>query len=219
MKVLLLEDELMLNESIMEYLESLGHIVDSYTDGAEAKRRVTKEYDLLILDVNVPSLDGFTLVEELNEEKIKIPTIYISALVDIDDISRGYELGAFDYIKKPFHLKELGIKIEKLSKSGVDSDHKIISKNYTYSTTNKTLFFNKEPQNLTKKQSEIIDIMVRNLGLIVDFDSFRQNVWENDLIDNPTIRAEINRLKKSLKEDFIINIRGLGYKIEKFYSK
>ena len=97
MKILLLEDEVMLNESIQEFLESEGHSVDTYFDGLKAFDDLkSKSYDLLILDINVPGLDGLTFLERLHELKIHAPTIYISALVDIEDISRAYNLGCYD---------------------------------------------------------------------------------------------------------------------------
>jgi DNA-binding response OmpR family regulator len=93
-----------------------------------------------------------------------------------------------------------------------------LSENYSYSKTEKVLYFNNEAQNLTKKQLEIIHILALNINMIVDFERFRVDVWDAEDIDNPTIRAEISRLKKALKEDFIKNIRGLGYKVDRYYS-
>ena len=219
MKILLLEDELMLNSAINEYLTGIGHMVQSFTDGQETVESVDSSYDLLILDINVPSKSGFEILEELNNKQIFIPTIFITALVDIEDISKGYDLGCREYIKKPFHLEELGIKINQiLKKEQTQTSHMKFSENYSYSKENKTLYFNNEPQMLTKKQLEIIHILALNINMIVDFERFRVDIWDGENIDNPTIRAEISRLKKVLKEDFIKNIRGLGYKIDRYYS-
>ncbi|QKF58671.1 response regulator transcription factor [Aliarcobacter lanthieri] len=219
MKILLLEDELMLNNTIYEYLKNIGHMVESFVDGQIALDNISNGYDLLILDVNVPTLDGFELLNELNIRKIHIPTIFISAQVDIEDITKAYELGAREYLKKPFHLGELGIKINQiLKKEQNNTSHIRFSENYSYSKDKQTLYFNGEPQNLTKKQLEIIHILALNINMIVDFERFRVDVWDAENIDNPTIRAEISRLKKALKEDFIKNIRGLGYKIDRYYS-
>ncbi len=219
MKILLLEDELMLNNAIKEYLTSIGHYVESFTDGQDVIDNINENYDLLVMDINVPTKDGFEILHELNIKNIFIPTIFISALVDIEDITKAYDLGCREYLKKPFHLEELGIKINQiLKKEQQNTSHIKFSKNYAYSKTDKTLFFNNEPQSLTKKQLEIIHILALNINMIVDFERFRIDIWDGENIDNPTIRAEISRLKKSLREDFITNIRGLGYKIDRFYS-
>ena len=217
MKILLLEDEVMLNESICEYLELQGHSIDTFFDGDSAYERVQESsYDLLILDINVPGLDGLELLEKMHELKLHTPTIYISALVDIEDISRAYDLGCNDYLKKPFHLKELALRLDKIKISNdTPRVHLRLSKNYSYDQEHSTLLFNQENQTLTKKQSQIIDILARNRGRVVDFDQFCEYVWQDSFVDNATIRAEVNRLKKSLKEDVIINVRGMGYMIDK----
>jgi len=217
MKILLLEDEVMLNESICEFLEGEGHKVESFFDGDKAFERIKNNaYDLLILDINVPGLDGLELLENIHELKIHIPTIYISALVDIEDISRAYDLGCNDYLKKPFHLKELALRLDKVKISNdTPRVHLRLSKNYSYDQEHSTLLFNQESQTLTKKQAQIIDILARNRGRVVDFDQFCEYVWQDTMIDNATIRAEVNRLKKSLHEDMIINVRGMGYMIDK----
>ena len=219
MKILLLEDELMLNDAISEYLKGIGHMVQSFTDGEEVINNVDMSFDLLIMDINVPKKDGFEILEDLNKKKIYIPTIYISALIDIEDITKAYDLGCREYIKKPFHLEELGIKINQILKKDQSStSHMRLSENYSYSKDKQTLYFSGEPQTLTKKQLEIIHILALNINMIVDFERFRIDIWGGENIDNPTIRAEISRLKKALKEDFIKNIRGLGYKIDRYYS-
>lgn len=217
MKILLLEDEIMLNESIQEYLEAEGHIVESFVDGLKAFESIKNvTYDLLILDINVPNLDGLTFLAEMHRLKHHVPTIYISALVEIEDISRAYDLGCYDYLKKPFHLKELALKIDRVM---VANDkpmvHLRLSKNYSYDQEHSLLLFNSEPQVLTKRQAQIIDILARNRGRVVDFEQFRIYVWDENIVDNSTIRAEVNRLKKYLKEDIIHNIRGMGYMIDK----
>lgn len=217
MKILLLEDEVMLNESICEYLESDGHRVETFFDGSEAFEAIKNNlYDLLILDINVPGMDGLSFLEKLHTLKIHVPAIYISALVDIEDISRAYNLGCYDYLKKPFHLKELSLRIDRVKlEKETPRVHLRLSKNYSYDQEHSLLLFNNEPQVLTKRQSQIIDLLARNRGMVVDFEQFRIYVWDEQIIDNATIRAEINRLKKFLQEDVVINVRGMGYMIDK----
>jgi len=217
LKILLLEDEVMLNESIQEYLEIQGHTIECFFDGMEAFKNINSSiYDLLILDINVPGMDGLSFLEKIHELKIHTPTIYISALVDIEDISRAYNLGCFDYLKKPFHLKELALRLDRVVLSHeTPRVHLRLSKNYSYDQEHSTLLFNGQAQTLSKRQSQIIDILARNRSRVVDFDQFSEYVWSEQVVDNATIRAEVNRLKKFLQEDIILNIRGMGYMIEK----
>ncbi len=216
MKILLLEDEQMLSEAINEYLLSAGHQVTSFYDGIDALDALQNEiFDLLILDINVPGIDGLDLLEQLHALKIRPPAIYISALVDIEGISRAYHLGCYDYLKKPFHLKELSLRIDKVMQScTIPQNHLRLSKSYAYDASTSTLMCNNVTQTLTKRQLQIIDLLARNRSRVVDFDQFRNYVWDEEYVDNATIRAEVSRLKKSLKEDFIQNIRALGYMID-----
>lgn len=217
MKILLLEDDVMLNEMISEYLVSTGHVVRSATTGKDCIQTLDEEkFDLLILDINLPDINGFTILESLHEQKRMIPTIYISALIEIEDISRAFDIGCHDYLKKPFHLKELTIRINKILKTTiVPQRHKRLSKSYSYDSETMTLLFNNEPHILPKRQIQIIELLAHNRSLVVQYDMFRDYVWNDDYIDNATIRAEVNRVKKVLKEDFIKNIRGSGYMVER----
>jgi DNA-binding response OmpR family regulator len=217
MKILLVEDDFMLNEMITEYIASTGHVIKNAKAGLEALEILEKEkFDLLILDINLPDIDGFTILEKMHEQKRMIPTIYISALIDIEEISRAFDLGCFDYLKKPFHLKELTLRINKILKTRiVPQRHKRLSKNYSFDSENMTLLFNNEPHILPRRQLQIIELLALNRSLVVQYDMFRTYVWNDDYIDNATIRAEVNRVKTVLKEDFIKNIRGSGYMIER----
>jgi len=219
MKILLLEDELMLQEAIEEYLNDEGYLVEVSMNGLEAYDKITStNYDLLILDINTPVINGLKLLEKLQNEKIFIPTIFISAITEIEQISKAYELGCYDYLKKPFHLKELTLHIDRLLKMAQISSRSIVkmSKMYTYDLEKRRLFFDNEEQILTPKQEQIIHLFAANVNRIVDFDMLRHYVWEEDFVDNATIRAEIHRVKKVLKENLIESIKGIGYKINPF---
>jgi len=217
MKILLLEDDHLLNSAITKYLNTTGHAIQSFRDGEEALKKLkTDSFDLLILDINVPGLDGFALLEALHDLKIQIPTIYISALADIEDISRAFDLGCHDYLKKPFHLKELTIRIDKILQTRyMPQQHLRLSKNYSFDLNTLTLRFDNEVQILPKRQLQIIELLAQNRSRVVTYEMFIEYVWCDFEIDTPTIRAEMNRLKKVLKEDFITNIRGVGYMIKR----
>ncbi len=219
MKILLLEDELMLQSSIEEYLDALGHIVKSFSSGRKAIKILEEEtFDILVLDINVPHIDGFELLEILSSRQNFTPVIFISALLDIEDISRAFELGASDYLKKPFHLKELGLRINKIIRQlPIQSKyHIMISKNYSYFRDKNEFYYYTKVQTLTKKQSLILELLCKNIGMNVSFDQFRAFAWNHEPVDNATIRAEISRLRRTLKEDFIQNIKGVGYRVERY---
>jgi len=218
MKILLLEDELMLQSAIVEYLTDTGYEVDAYEDGQEAfNSTIENSYDLFIFDINTPTIDGLTLLENLQKEKIFVPTIFISAITQIEQISKAYELGCYDYLKKPFHLKELTLHMERLLKMANVASKSIvkISKMYTYDLEKCRLLFDNEEQTLTPKQAQIINLFACNINKIVDFDMLRHYVWNDNHVDNATIRAEIHRVKQVLKEDLVESLKGIGYRINK----
>lgn len=222
MKILLLEDEIMLQSSIIEYLETLNHKCFGFGDGLECKASLQRDkYDLLIFDINVPSLNGLELFEYIKSKDCHTPVIFISALIDIENITKAFTIGATDYIKKPFHLKELGLRVQKTSKDIDDKkrQHISLSINYSYSKDDNKLFFNNELQHLTNKQARIIKCLCNNIGNIINFDILLEYVWDNDIVSDATMRTEISRLRKALKEDFIQNHKGLGYKIDRYISK
>jgi len=218
MKILLLEDELMLQSSILEYLHTLGHTCIAYSDGQKAFDDIQKNcYDLFIFDINVPKITGLELFSSIKENKCFTPVLFVSALVDIKSISEAFDLGASDYIKKPFHLKELGIRIEKIQAENKNhkNEHILLSENYSFSRQNNTLLYNKAVQQLTKKQCDIITYLSNNINNTMSIELIRQYVWNSDIVSDATIRTEISRLRKILKEDFIINEKTIGYKIKR----
>ena len=220
MKILLLEDEIMLQSAMVEYLTDTGYEVDSFEDGEDAFYAcMENSYDLYIFDINTPSIDGLSLLEKLQKEKIYVPTIFISAITQIEQISKAYELGCYDYLKKPFHLKELTLHIDRLlSMANIEGKSLVkISKMYTYDLEKKRLYFDNKEQTLTPKQAQIIDVFAHNINNIVDFDMLRHYVWDDYNVDNATIRAEVHRAKQVLKEELVESIKGIGYRINKAY--
>lgn len=218
MKVLLLEDELMLQSAIKEYLTDTGYEVTAFEDGQEAYDNIANNsYDLFIFDINIPTMDGLSLLDKLQKEKIYVPTIFISAITEIEQISKAYALGCYDYLKKPFHLKELSLHIERLLKiADIRAKSFIkISKMYCYDLESNSLLFDGEEQILTHKQAQIIDVFAKNINKVVDFEMLRHYAWDNSPVDNAIIRAEIHRVRQVLKEDLITTLKGVGYTLSK----
>ncbi|HEO98915.1 MAG: response regulator transcription factor [Campylobacterales bacterium] len=218
MRILLLEDELMLQSAIVEYLTATGYIVDAFEDGEEAYQQIKKTaYDLFIFDINTPSIDGLTLLEKLQKEKIHVPTVFISAITQIEQISKAYELGCYDYLKKPFHLKELTLHIERLLKMADIHSKSIVklSRMYSYDLEKDRLLFDNVEQELKPKHQQIMRLLASNVERVVDFDMLRHYVWDDIHVDAATIRAEMHRVRQTLKEDLIVSIKGMGYKLAK----
>jgi len=217
MKVLLLEDDILLNKAIDSYLGKEGHDVETYRDGKLALEAVNREnYDLLLLDINVPNMTGLDVLDTLNQKKIQVPTIFISALIDIEDISHAYDLGCYDYLKKPFHLKELSLRIDKILQSSyLPQGHIRLSYNYSIEKKTSTLRFKGEVQILSSRQLQILLLLANNRSRVVEYELFREYAWEGLDVEIPTIRAEVNRLKHVLKEDIITNVRNMGYMIKR----
>ncbi|MCF6200676.1 MAG: response regulator transcription factor [Hydrogenimonas sp.] len=217
MKILLLEDEYTLRKSIKELLEDYGYIVDDFSDGKEVLEATYEgTYDLLLLDVNVPGVDGFKLLEQLRKNGIKTPTIFITSLTEIDSMERGYDLGCCDYIKKPFDMKELKLRVATALKlASLRSDEEVIELpgGYEYHTNSFTLTKDKNEVNLSKTEKMILDLFIKYKNQVVTPEMITEYVWE-DYVDPANVRVQINNLRKKLNKDLIKNIRGVGYKLE-----
>lgn len=218
MNILLLEDEYSLRMSIKEYLSDCGFFVDDFRNGEDAMDAVySKKYDILLLDIKVPKKSGMDLLKELRDARIKTPVIFISSITNMEQLEKSYEAGCCDYIRKPFELKELYLRIMQAYKSNIlktADDSLELPLGYRFDVKKLILKKDGEDVALTKKESLIIALLVENLGSVVAIDEFQSYVWGED-IDPTNIRVQINNLRKKLDGDLIINVRGFGYKIDK----
>jgi len=219
MKILLLEDDLILNEIIEEYLVEQGHTLSVTYNGTEAQDLLySQNFDLLILDVNVPQIDGFELLKELRNQNIKTPAIFITSLNMIDDVQKGFDCGCDDYIKKPFELKELGLRINNIKRLfNIEPSHLIsISKNISLDTQNLLIIKENEKIHIAKKECEIIQYLINNSQKAVSIEELSLNLWSYEESPEPaTIRTYIKNLRKVLSDEMILNIRGVGYRFNK----
>ncbi|BBG66087.1 two-component system response regulator [Hydrogenimonas sp.] len=217
MKILLLEDEYMLRKSIKELLEDNGYIVDDFSDGkAVLDETFDGTYDLLLVDVNVPGIDGFELLEKLRKNGVQTPTIFITSLTEIDSIERGYNLGCCDYIKKPFDMKELKLRVAtalKLASLRSNEETIKLPGGYEYNANSFTLTKDDREVNLSKTEKMILDLFIKYKNRVVTPEMITEYVWE-DYVDPANVRVQINNLRKKLNKDLIKNIRGVGYKLE-----
>lgn len=219
MKILLLEDDYLYKVSIKEFLQELDFIVDDFENGDDALDAVfTNSYDLLLLDIRVPGMDGFTLVETVRKEGLNTPIIILTSLTDITNLSRGYDLGCNDYIRKPFDLIELKFRIEQLIKNSCFKtldDNIEIPPNYKFDVKKNILYKEKEQIDLSFKESELVSYLVQNRGFFVSIETLHERIWENKDISYSDIRMCIKRIREKTCKDFIKTKRFVGYKIDK----
>ncbi|TET90512.1 MAG: response regulator transcription factor [Sulfurovum sp.] len=218
MKILILEDESILAISMREFLEDCGYEVNCFSHSEEAYDAIYETvYDLLLLDVKVPGeKNGFEMLELLRKDGNKTPAIFITSLTDIDDLSRGYECGACDYIRKPFDLAELKLRVEQVIKLHCfSSSDESIELPFGYSYDLKKMKLTLEGQNipLSKTETKILELLIKQRGNVVSYEMFWEEIW-GEWIDPTNIRVQVGNLRKKLKHDFIKNIRGLGYSID-----
>ncbi len=209
MKILLLEDDHILCESLTEYLELEGYSVDRAHRGEEVfNLTFDTKYDLYILDINVPDINGFDVLKALKESGDETPAIYVTALTDVSSISKGFSIGAEDYIKKPFDPEELVIRIKSRY---LIKDKTISYRDLVYEPTSKLLQKNGKTIGLGEIQLNLFHTLIMRIDKIVDHFELM------DLLEQPSanaLRVNLAKLKNKLDID-IKNIRGQGYMIEK----
>ena len=210
MKILLLEDNKRLSNLIIEALEEKNYKVDWFEDGKIALESIYNGYDCFILDINVPGLDGLTLLKELRDMNKTTPAIIISANVELETIKDAYIKGCDEYIKKPFYIYELELKLDKLCKRKDESLK--LPNDFIYDIEKEKLFDEKnEEVKLAKKEILLFNLFAKNLEKVISFEQIEQYVWEGDLTTNENIRALVKRLRKKLPIDTIISQGGMGY--------
>ncbi|RBQ30363.1 DNA-binding response regulator [Arcobacter sp. FW59] len=217
-KVLLLEDDYLYKISIKEFLEELDFVVDDFENGEDALHAIfDKKYDLLLLDIRVPKMDGFELVKYVREANIDTPIIILTSLTDIKDLSRGYTLGCNDYIRKPFDMIELKFRIEQVIKNHfqVNDDFIELDLDFKYSVKKSLLYKYDDIVDLSSKEIELVAFLVQNRGFFTSIESLHENVWENKEISYADIRMCIKRVREKTHKDFIKTKRFLGYKIDR----
>ncbi len=215
-KLLILEDDLSLNETLVEYLQNQEYEVVSVFDGAKAEDKLYEEqFDLLLLDVNVPFLDGFELLKTARKNGIKTPAIFMTTRHSMQDLENGYESGGDDYIRKPFALKELLLRVESMLKRNYfhQNDENIeIAKGITYNTHNGELCINGKIQSLGDKEARLLKLFVQRRKELLSHEVIMAHLWDYDESSSDTaLRTYIKNLRKLLGKDQIVSHKRLGY--------
>lgn len=216
LKLLLLEDDAQLSEIIKEYLEEAGCEVHHASDGEEALDKIYEErFDIYLFDVKVPYMNGFDLLSKLRSEGNETPVIFLTSLNTMDDLSRAFEVGCDDYLKKPFELKELLLRIKTISKRVFyhKADEKIgIGNGVTFDISSNKILKDGSSVPLSKKESLILKLLIKNRGKIVTPQMIFDNAWDYE--DEPSemsLRTYIKNIRKIVGKELIENARGQGY--------
>ena len=213
MKILLLEDDVILQEIIEEFLIENGYEVNSFYDGEKALDAIgSSHYDLLLLDVNVPSINGFEILSYLRDIGNTTPAIYITSLAGINDLKKGFELGADDYLKKPFDLEELQVRIEHIAKANYLQDE-IEFNGMRFIPKAHQIYIGEKVIEMRQKEAQVLEYFVQNQGKIISCDEIIENVWEDENVPtHATIRTYIKNLRKMFDKEYFDNIKGEGYR-------
>lgn len=211
MKILVLEDNKRLSNVIVEALEQKGYHVDLYSDGKKALEAIDNGYDCFVLDINVPGIDGLTLLKEIRIMDEQTPAVIISANVELETIQDAYTKGCDEYLKKPFYMYELETKLDKLCK--IPDNSVLLLENFTYDILKEILYdAQKDEVKLAKKEILLLNLFTKNIDKVISFEQIEQYVWEGNFTTNENIRALIKRLRKKLPNETIISQGGIGYK-------
>ncbi|KAA6226399.1 MULTISPECIES: response regulator transcription factor [unclassified Campylobacter] len=215
-KILLLEDDSSLNEIVEEYLSDEGYEVSVCEDAQQAlDLAYEKHFDLWILDVKVPLGDGFSLLDELRKSGKNTPAIFMTSLNTLQDLQSGYNVGCDDYIKKPFELAELAMRVQTLLKrafSHNNDDFVTLPNGFKFNLNSQLLYQNDKSIVLPSKEIKLLTMLLKNKNNFLTQEEIFEELWEyGEEPSELSLRVYIKNLRKIIGKDAIINQRGRGY--------
>ena len=215
-QILLVEDDETLSELISEYLSEQGYDVTVCADAKAAlDTAYERKFDILILDVKLPKGDGFSLLRELRRLGDDTPAIFTTSLNALQDLEIGYKSGCDDYLKKPYELKELLLRIQILIKrkfSHVNDEFIELNDGYKFYPSSKTLRQNGQIVNLSNKESELLALFLENKNALLSKETIFEKIWNyGEEPSELSLRVYVKNLRRILGKDAIINRRGDGY--------
>lgn len=218
-KILFVEDEKDLALIVKDTLNGQGYEVMTAIDGIDGLNKFkTEAADIVIADVMMPKMDGFTMAKEIRKLSPTVPLLFLTAKSTIDDVEQGFELGANDYLKKPFELRELIVRIKALLRRYGDSrtdDIRFAIGTYIFNVTTQTLSVGDKEIELSHFEARILERLATNIGKTVDSSDLMIAIWQRDEQSNRnSLHGYIHKLRRILRQDpsiSIINQRGFGY--------
>jgi DNA-binding response OmpR family regulator len=217
--ILLLEDDLQLSDTVKQFLELKGYIVYPAYDGFQAEDiTYEKHIDLMLLDVKVPNLNGFEFLKKVREQGKNMPAIFITSLNSADDVEKGFEIGCDDYIRKPFALKELLVRVESLLKRSFGThDEKIeIDKNLMFDIKDMALLKNGSKISLKTKELKLLSLFLQSPNELLDYEKINQTLWDFDEEpNNGSLRTYIKTIRSTIGKEKIETVKNMGYRFVK----
>jgi DNA-binding response OmpR family regulator len=222
--VLLAEDDKNLGSVLKAYLEAKGYHTTLCVDGKEALETFKRnEFEFCILDIMMPVMDGFTLAKEIRKIDKQIPFLFLTAKSMQEDKIYGFELGADDYLTKPFSMEELLLRIKAIhrrseSGQGDKTEQSVFSfGNFTFDYNRQMLDNGKKQQKLTSKEADLLKLLCQNINNVLDRSVALNKIWYDDSYFNArSMDVYITKLRKYLKDDptvELINVHGVGFKL------
>ena len=220
MRILVIEDEPELLQDISKGLILKGYAVDQADNGEiGCQMAIDEEYDLIVLDLNLPGMDGFSILKELRKERPQTKVLILSANSELDSKLSGFELGASDYLTKPFHFAELEARIRVLlNRKFIQQSSCLTYQGISLNTLNRTIEINGAPVSLTTKEFSILEYFLLNQGRLITQQKLIDHVWNGDADPfSNSIRVHLSALRKKLKNalghDPIQTKIGEGYRL------
>ena len=220
MRALVIEDEKKLSDFIKKGLTQEGLSVDTaYTAGEAAKQSLNGVYDIILLDVNLPDRDGFSVLKALREEGDTTPVIMLTARGSVDDKVRGLEAGANDYLTKPFAFRELIARVRVLLRAPQAPTDVLTAGNLVFDVRARKVTRGTKPVALTNKELALLEVLMRSAGRPVSRVVLWEHAWEGSFeVDSNVLDVHVSRLRRKIaaggKEELIQTVHGIGYKIE-----
>jgi two-component system copper resistance phosphate regulon response regulator CusR len=222
MKLLIVEDEVKTGEYLKQGFSEAGFIVDLLHNGLDGYQQImTEQYDLLILDVMLPDIDGWRILKSLRETNNQVPVLFLTARDSIDDRVKGLELGADDYMVKPFAFAELLARVRTLIRRGVNPASQLTIKiaDLELDLARHSAYRAGQRIHLTAKEFALLDLLIRHQGEVLPRSLIASQVWDMNFdSDTNVIDVAIRRLRAKVDDDFelklIQTIRGMGYMID-----
>ena len=217
MRLLLVEDDTMLGNSLKRGLEQSGHNIEWVEDGEAAIIATeTSQFDLMLLDMNLPKLSGIEVVKKLRSASKSLPVLMLTAMDSLEYKVKGLDSGADDYLTKPFDFEELLARIRSLTRRVQDrSDATLRAGDIELNTTSRTLTKNGEQIILTAKELRVCSLLMERINKIVSKAEIEESLYGwNEEVDSNTVEVTIYNLRKKLSKEFIHTLRGVGYMVK-----